>query len=93
MLATEIEHFLCFGDAADERADDRFTSHDQRSSIKHRIQVAQISYQYQCAIYRQCRQIGIDVVDIRYGVDNQVETTLYLCYLSFIGGQYNVVRA
>jgi hypothetical protein len=57
------------------------------------FEVAEIADQHKGPVERQSRNVGIDVVDHRHSVDDQVELALHRYHLRGVGGDHDPVGA
>ena len=93
MLAAEIQQLLRFFDAADEGTGDRAAAKDHRHGIQRRGDFAQQADVHQRAVEFQRRDVGVDVVRIGHGVDDELKLVRHALHLRGIGGNHHVVRA
>jgi hypothetical protein len=92
MVAAKIEHFLRFANAADERAGELPASGKEVENVNGqglgwRANLGQGSVPF------QQREVGIDVVLRRNGVENEMEAVEVFFHLVLIAGDNDLVRA
>ena len=93
VLAAEIQQFLRFFDAADNGTGDRAAAKDHQRGIQRRGDFAHQADVHQRAVEFQRRDVGVDVVRIGNGVDDELKLVRHALHLRGIGGNYHVVRA
>ncbi|MNL75752.1 hypothetical protein D3C87_2016150 [compost metagenome] len=85
MPATEIQHLLGLRDAADKGARDGPAAVDEGSGIQLLLQRSHVTHEHQSSTEGQRWQIGAEFVNVRHGVDDQVEAALPGRHLRRVG--------
>ena len=93
MLATEIQHLLRLRDPADQRARQRLAPDHQGAGVQRRLLAAQKAHQHQGAARGQGGRVGIEIVRIRHGVEDQLELAAHRLHLRLVGADDHPVRA
>src|SRR6185312_5830950 len=92
VLAAEVEHLLCFGEAADGRAGEAASSEDEVEGGD-REWLFRCPHKAQVAVVAQKTEQAVDVVVGGDGVENEVEAARMLGHLVGIAGEHNFIGA
>ncbi|MNF85279.1 hypothetical protein D3C84_676670 [compost metagenome] len=92
MFGAEIQHFLGFGDAANQGAGQYAAAHHQFASVYRWLYRLDQPHQNVHTVEAQGIEVGIEVVLHRNGVEQEVEMARGCLHLFGIGGDDDVVR-
>ena len=92
MLAAEIQHLLGFGQAADERARERASAHEEGECPDGNGLLGGTD-EHEVAVPLEKVQVGVDVVRRGDGVEDEVEGARLRGHLGLVGGHDDLVSA
>ena len=93
VLAAEIEHLLSRSHTANHGGRYRLAADHHGHAVQGRFERAKITHQHQGPLETQGGNVGIEIVHIGHGIDDEVEVTRNLSHLGGIGRDDDPVGA